>query len=182
MRKVVISVMAAVAVVSGATTGAAAAQTQPARNTRVQITFVGGPVGVVKSTGAINAVGAALEQTTLNPNGTFTGTLTFVFPLGTVTAPYSGIVTSVNVDASCTGRFTTVGTFTITAGTGLYTGISGSGSFTENGVFNAVPTGTGCSPDLQVRTYLTTEATANVVVPANPLGGLLAGLGLGLLG
>jgi hypothetical protein len=142
-------------------------------NTRVKITFVGGPVGAVRSTGAINAVGVALEETVLNPDGTFTGTLSFVFPLGTVTAPYSGHVTSVAVDATCTGRFTTVGSFTITAGTGFYAGISGTGNFTERGIFNAVPTGSGCSPDLQVRTYLTTDATATVVLRQRPLGGLL---------
>lgn len=173
MKRIVSSVLAAVAMVGGAA-APAGAQAPPAPNTRVQIVFVGGPVGVVKSTGAINAVGVALEQTVLKPDGTFTGTLSFIFPLGTVTAPYAGVVTSVNVDATCTGRFTTVGSFAITAGTGLYTGISGNGNFTESGIFNAVPTGTGCSPDLQVRTYLTTEAAATVVLPQpRPLGGLL---------
>ena len=173
MRRILVSTVAALALVAGGAAAPAAAQTPPAPNTQVKITFVGGPVGVVKSTGAINAVGVALEQTVLNPNGTFTGTLTFVFPLGTITARYSGIVTSVDVDATCTGRFTTVGSFQITAGTLFYTGISGSGTFTESGIFNAVPTGTGCSPDLQVRTYLTTDATATVNVPPRPFGGLL---------
>lgn len=176
-RQAVAAVAAATLLVAaaGAAPAPASAQAAPAAgpNTWVKITFVGGPVGVVKSTGAVKGVGAALEETVLNPDGTFTGTLRFLFALGTVTATYQGVVTSVSVDATCTGRFTTVGTFQITAGTGLYAGISGSGNLTESGIFNAVPTGTGCSPDLQVRTYLTTDATATVSLPTpRPLGGL----------
>jgi hypothetical protein len=170
----VVALAALLVVAAGVAPASARAAQAAGPNTWVKITFVGGPVGVVKSTGAVKGVGAALEETVLNPDGTFTGTLQFLFPLGTVTATYQGFVTSVSVDATCTGRFTTVGTFQITAGTGLYAGIAGSGNLTESGIFNAVPTGTGCSPDLQVRTYLTTDATATVSLPSpRPLGGLL---------
>ena len=143
-----------------------------AANTTVKIVFVGGPVGVVRSVGAINAVGAVTEENTLLPDGTFHGTLRFQFLLGTVTAPFSGVVTSVDVDpTTCAGRFTTVGDFTVSAGTGAYAGISGRGDFTERGVFNAVPTPSGCSPTLQVRTWLETDATATISLPRR--GGLL---------
>lgn len=142
-------------------------------NTTVKILFMGGPVGVVKSSGAINAAGAVTEQNTLLPDGTFHGTLRFQFLLGTVTAPFTGVVTSVDVDpTTCTGRFTTVGEFTISGGTGAYAGISGRGDFTERGIFNAAPTPSGCSPTLQVRTWLETDATATVSLPRRS--GLLA--------
>jgi uncharacterized ion transporter superfamily protein YfcC len=161
MRRASVAVVVA-AVLTAGTAGPAAGQT-PAPDQRAKIVFVGGPVGVVRATGFIDAVGVALEQTTLNPDGTFTGTLTFLFPLGTITAPYAGVVTSVTVDPlTCTGRFATAGTFQVAAATGFYVGTAGSGTFTESGIFNAVPTGAGCSPDLQVRTYLTTDATASL--------------------
>lgn len=142
------------------------AQAEAGANTTVKIVFVGGPVGVATSSGAINAVGAVTEENTLLPDGTFHGTLRFQFLLGTVTAPFTGLVTSVDVDpTTCTGRFTTVGEFTLSGGTGLYAGISGHGAFTERGIFNAVPTPSGCSPTLQIRTWLETDATATVSLP-----------------
>lgn len=171
MKRVLVITATVVAPVAGVVVARPAQAAAP--NTTVEIVFVGGPVGVVTSRGAITGIGTAIEETVLNPDGTFTGTLRFVFPLATVTAPYAGHVTSVDVDATCTGRFTTVGSFRIAAAAGLYAGASGSSTFTESGIFNALPTGTGCSPTLQVRTYLTTEATATVKPPPRPLGGLL---------
>ncbi|HEX2118594.1 MAG TPA: hypothetical protein VHF91_05385, partial [Acidimicrobiales bacterium] len=102
-------------------------------------------------------------------DGTFHGTLRFQFLLGSVTAPFTGLVTEVDVDpATCTGRFATVGQFTIASGTGAYAGVTGSGRFSERGIFNAVPTPSGCSPTLQVRTLLVTEATGSVSRPPRP--------------
>jgi hypothetical protein len=75
------------------------------------------------------------------------------------------VVTEVEVDpATCTGRFATVGEFTIAWGTGAYAGASGSGRFCEQGIFNAVPAPWGCSPTLQVRTLLVTEAIGLVTL------------------
>ncbi|MDQ4071125.1 MAG: hypothetical protein M3203_16890 [Actinomycetota bacterium] len=161
MRRTMAAVAVAVALSIGAGVGPATAQTAP--NQHVKITFAGGYTGVAVATGVINAVGTAQEQSTLNPDGSFFGTLTFRFAFGTVVAPFTGQVTSLHVDPrTCTGRFTTAGTFTISHGTGLYSGIRGHGSFTEEGTFNSLPTAGGCSPEPLVRTLLVTEATATV--------------------
>jgi hypothetical protein len=138
-------------------------------NQRVDIVFVGAQAGVVTARGAINGIGVVTEENTLNPDGTFHGTLRFLFLLGSVTAPFTGVVTDVHVDpATCTGRFSTVGEFTIASGTGAYAGATGSGRFTERGVFNALPTPSGCSPTIQVRTLLETAATGAVSLPPRP--------------
>ncbi len=162
MRRTLAAVTATVVLTLGAGAGPASAQTAP--NQRVKITFVGGYTGMAVATGVINAVGLAQEESTLNPDGSFFGTLTFRFPLGTVVAPFTGQVTSVTVDPrTCTGRFTSVGTFTVARATGLYAGISGHGSFTEEGVFNSLPTADGgCNPEPFLRTLLVTEATATI--------------------
>ncbi|MFP5371143.1 MAG: hypothetical protein ACLGI3_10400, partial [Actinomycetes bacterium] len=155
MRRMLTAVTAALALTLAAGVGPARAQT--ASDQRVSITFVGGYTGVAVATGVINAVGVAQEESTLNADGSFFGTLTFRFALGTVVAPFTGQVTSVTVDPrTCTGRFTSVGTFTIGGATGWYSGISGHGSFTEAGLFNALPTADGSSPEPFLRTVLRT--------------------------
>ena len=157
MRRTLTTATVAVVLTLAASVGPASAQTAP--NQRVKITFAGGYTGVAVATGVINAVGVAQEESTLNPDGSFFGTLTFRFPLGTVVAPFTGQVTSVNVDPrTCIGRFTSVGTFTVASATGLYLRTSGHGSFTEAGVFNSLPTADGCSPEPFLRTLLVTEA------------------------
>lgn len=162
MRKALTAVTATVVLSLSAGAGAASAQTAP--NQRVKITFVGGYTGVAVATGVINAVGVAQEESTLNPDGSFFGTLTFRFPLGTVVAPFTGQVTSVIVDPrTCIGRFTSVGTFTISSATGIYSGTTGHGSFTEAGTFNSLPLAAGgCDPEPFLRTLLVTEATATI--------------------
>lgn len=161
MRRTLTAVIAAVVLTLSASVGPAAAENAP--NQRVKITFAGGHTGVAVASGVINAVGIAQEESTLNADGSFFGTLTFRFALGTVVAPFTGQVTSVTVDPrTCTGQFTTIGTFTIAGGTGRYAGIGGSGSFTEEGVFNSLPTAGGCDPEPFLRTLLVTEATATV--------------------
>ena len=162
MRRAVASLAAALALVLAAAAPPAGAA-DPAPNQHVKITFAGGYTGVAVATGVINAVGLAQEQSTLNADGSFFGTLTFRFPLGTVVAPFTGQVTSLAVDPlTCVGRFTTAGTFTIDRGTGLYAGIGGWGSFTEAGTFNSLPTAGGCDPQPLLRTLLVTEARAFV--------------------
>jgi hypothetical protein len=162
MRRLVLVAILAGALLAPAGPAAADADV----NQRVRIAFAGGYVGVATAAGRINSVGVVTEQSTLNADGTFHGTLAFQFPLGWVTAPYRGAVTEVHVEpTTCQGRFATVGEFTLAAGTGAYAGISGHGRFSEQGIFNAVPTLEGCSPTLQVRTLLATEATATVSLP-----------------
>lgn len=163
MRRLLLVATVALALV--AVPGAGPAVATPV-NQRVDIVFVGAQAGVVTARGAIDAVGLVSEENTLNPDGSFHGMLRFVFPLGSVTAPFTGMVTEVEVDpATCTGRFATVGRFTIASATGAYAGASGSGQFSERGTFNAVPSSSGCSPTLQVRTLLVTEATGSVTLP-----------------
>lgn len=163
MRRTLTAVTVAVSLTLAAGAGPASAQTAP--NQRVSITFVGGYTGVAVATGVINAVGVAQEQSTLSPDGSFVGTLTFRFALGTVVAPFTGQVTSVTVDPrTCTGRFTSVGSFTIASATGAYAGMSGHGSFTEEGMFNSLRTANGCNPEPFIRTLLRTEATAVVAL------------------
>lgn len=146
--------------------GTARAGAETPVNQRVDIVFVGAQAGVVTARGAIDGVGVVTEENTLHPDGTFHGTLRFQFLLGSVTTPFSGVVTEVDVDpTTCTGRFATVGQFTIASGTGAYAGASGSGRFSERGIFNAVPTASGCSPTVQARTLLVTEATGSVLLP-----------------
>ena len=163
MRRLLLFATIAAALVGLPGAGPAAAETPV--NQRVDIVFVGAQAGVVTARGAIDAVGVVTEENTLHPDGTFHGTLRFQFLLGSVTAPFTGVVTEVEVDpATCTGRFATVGEFTIASGTGAYAGATGWGRFSERGIFNAVPTQSGCSPTLQVRTLLLTEATGSVTL------------------
>jgi hypothetical protein len=155
-------VMALVSTAVAAAWSPAAADATTA-NQRVRIVFAGGYSGVALASGVINAVGAAQEESTLHPDGSFVGRLTFRFPLGTVTAPFEGQVTSVTVDpTTCVGRFTSVGSFTIGSATGLYRGTTGHGTFTEAGMFNSLPTPSGCSPEPLLRTLLVTEAVAHI--------------------
>lgn len=163
MKRTVVTIAASVVLSLGALAPPAASQT--ATNQHVQITFAGGYTGVAVATGVIDAVGLAEEQSTLNPDGSFFGTLAFRFPRGTVAAPFTGQVTSLTVDpTTCIGRFTTVGAFTIAGGTGLYAGIAGSGTFTEEGTFNSLPTPGGCDPQPLLRTLLVTEAIGTVTL------------------
>lgn len=163
MRRTLATIAATVALSLVAIAPPAAAQTAP--NQHVKITFAGGYTGVAAATGVIEAVGVAEEQSTLNPDGSFLGTLTFRFPRGTVVAPFTGQVTSLTVDpTTCIGRFTTAGGFRIAGGTGLYWGVGGSGTFTEEGMFNSQPTPGGCDPQPLLRTLLVTEAVGTVTL------------------
>ena len=96
---------------------------------------------------------------------TFSGTLTFDFPDGDAVAAYNGSITSFEFDErSCTGTFTTAGIFTITSGTGAYTGMTGGGTYSERGRFRNARDGDACSSQ-QVFRLLMTDASGAVQLP-----------------
>jgi hypothetical protein len=141
---------------------ATAATAAPTTNQRVTIIFVGDRPGLTTATGEITASGTAEEASVIQPDGTFTGTLTFHFRDGDINAPFVGAITSLTFNPSnCIGTFTTSGNFHVANGTGDFVGITGQGTFAERGAFLRERTLAGCSSN-EIFRVLKTEASGNL--------------------
>jgi len=95
--------------------------------------------GTVVASGAINATGQDVVISDTEDH--------FVFPNGTLTIMHAPVRSAEHFnDKKCTGSFKETGTYVISAGTGQYEGVSGSGRYRVVGRFengcSEFPTGT----------------------------------------
>ena len=94
------------------------------------------PGGTVVATGAINATGEDIVLSDTVDQ--------FVFPDGTLTVIHAPVRANEHFnDKKCTGRFRETGTYVISAGTGLYEGVTGSGDYRAVGSIEDGCTGPG---------------------------------------
>lgn len=142
MRKIMIAVMGVALLAVAGTVPASAASA----NTRFVVTL-GGDTAVVGSVGVIKGTGVDVTLKDIeNDDGTSTSVERLDFPKGKVYLSTVGHNTSESFDeARCIFRFTGVGTFTVTGGTGIYKGISGDGTFTVRGTGIGHHVGDECS-------------------------------------
>jgi hypothetical protein len=119
------------------------ASAQPAGGTeRFTIIVTSGTGGRVIATGAFTAVGTVTLPLSDDPGGTATMT----FPGGTIatTATERGGQASFD-PVACVGRVSSTGTYVIDGGTGVYSGISGHGTYDLGLTVITGRTPNGCS-------------------------------------
>ena len=79
----------------------------------------------------------------------------FVFPKGSVLVSHHASSTNESFDPrTCSGRFTESGTYSLSSGTGAYKGVTGSGTYTAQGVVHGRRTASGCSDHPKQRYFV----------------------------
>jgi len=122
------------------------------------------PPGRVFATGVVNSTGTAQQVSVQqNPNGSFSGTNIYSFPVGSVTVMFTGFPTSFTFDAfRCVNHFTAAGTFTLSGGSGRFTGATGGATFTSEGRSILTRTPSGCAPPTFEVTHVSDRGTINL--------------------
>jgi len=135
MRKLLATVAMAVA----GTVGLAAPASAATGHQHFLIVQRNNQVGTVTATGPITGSGRNFEAQNANFG-------VFVFPGGTVEAvhPETSDHFSFN-PKTCVGTVRFTGTYRLRHGTGIYSGVSGSGTYSGTGTFISQHTATGCS-------------------------------------
>ena len=164
MRKLAGVLMGAVLLVGMA--GPASAQSGTHQRFVLISTSENAPQRVVAG-GVINGAGTdVVLSSTDNPDGTSSGVDRFEFPRGSVTIAHQDTSATSSFDPrACVGRFSGTGDFQILGGTGIYAGITGSGTYTLRGTFvaNRNPDGS-CAENGSGRSVVIVNATGPIAV------------------
>ncbi|MEA2686620.1 MAG: hypothetical protein QOE93_1815 [Actinomycetota bacterium] len=145
MKKVLLTVVAGMALLVGMAAPATAATTG-AQN--FSFIYVGeGDTATVAANGPISGVG---KSVTVSDDGEGHGVDEVTFKKGTFVLDHDDIDSSFQQtfnERTCVGRFSASGDYTLGSGTGVYAGVSGSGTYSYRGTFFGHRTADGCSDD-----------------------------------
>jgi hypothetical protein len=148
--------LAAVAITGAAAFGLAAPAGAATGNQQFQITGLNNKQTVVAS-GPISGTGKDIVVNDLVDR--------FVFAHGSVYVNHPVTSQSGSFDpTTCTNRFSFTGTYTFEKGTGVYKGVTGSGTYRGTGVFIGKKTSKGCS-DTQGTNVITIFARGTTTTP-----------------
>jgi len=115
------------------------------------------PAATVVANGPITASGQSFEAQNANFG-------VFVFPGGTVEAVHPETSSHFSFNPkTCVGTVTFTGTYRLRHGTGIYSGVSGSGTYSGRGTFISAHTATGCSR--QTSSIVIINATGTTTLP-----------------
>jgi hypothetical protein len=112
--------------------------------------------GTVYASGPVSGTGTdkAIDQNT--DKFTFAGGKVWV-------SHHATSQTGGNIDPrTCAGRFSEKGTYTLVSGTGMYRGVSGSGTYSASGTIRQTRTAAGCTGTPTSRYFVSASGTTNL--------------------
>jgi hypothetical protein len=157
-------VIEALAVMTLALLGPAAAASAAATGGQAFTIFSTGAERTVTGTGVVNGVGSQfVDSRQDNPDGTFTTRERLVFPQGTLMTATAGS-RSVSVDpVACVRTVTSSGTVDVVGGTGQFVGAAGDGTFTARALLRGIRGPGGCSGERLE--FLVVRVAATLTLP-----------------